>query len=599
MEVTDGKRGSIYPALKRLGLRPGFEEKAVFQLSSHIEKGYSESQSVESMAQHFSLISQEYSPLQMTNLPSFLQSYLMNNESPPPVITEKEVYMRLRKAKKPNSKVPGDLPPKIVKKFPELLVEPLTVIYNKITKTAEYPSDWKIEYQVPIPKIESPDSEDQLRNIAKTNFFSKVYESFLGDWLLKIVKPHLDPDQCGLKGLSTTHYLIKFLHFVHEALDQRRPQAVLAAYFDLSKAYNRVDHALVMQDLFDMHTPAWLLRIIFSYLSDRSMILSFKGTTSTSKALPGGCPQGAFLGGLIFMIKFNSAFLRPAIPRPMTQSLGKSKHKSVKFVDDGAVATSIDLKSSLVPDPIQRPKPLCFQERTMHILPDENNLMQYIVKDTENYTVENKMVLNKVKTNVMKFNPARNWDFPVEIGFDDDSLLTQVKETKLVGVFITENLKWERNTSYICEKARKKLWLLRRMKQLNLSTLQFYDVFNKEVRSVLEMAAPVWHSGLTKKQSNNIERIQKIAFRIILGQQYQSYNLALKALGAETLYQRRVNLCKKFATKNLKSENSFFQEVEHTVNTRSKKRTVKEFACNTDRFAKSSLPYLAKLINQN
>ena len=137
------------------------------------------------------------------------------------------------------------------------------------------------------------------------------------------------------------------------------------------------------------------------------------------------------------------------------------------------------------------------------------------------------------------------------------------------------------------------------MKQLNLSTLQLYDVFNKEVRSVLEMAAPVWHSGLTKKQSNNIERIQKIAFRIILGQQYQSYNLALKALGAETLYQRRVNLCKKFATKNLKSENSFFQEVEHTVNTRSKKRTVKEFACNTDRFAKSSLPYFAKLINQN
>ena len=94
---------------------------------------------------------------------------------------------------------------------------------------------------------------------------------------------------------------------------------------------------------------------------------------------------------IVFMIKFNSAFLRPAIPRPMTQSLGKSKHKSVKFVDDGAVATSIDLKSSLVPDPVQRPKPLCFQERTMHILPDENNLMQYIVKDTENYTVENKM----------------------------------------------------------------------------------------------------------------------------------------------------------------------------------------------------------------
>jgi hypothetical protein len=64
-----------------------------------------------------------------------------------------------------------------------------------------------------------------------------------------------------LKGFSITHYLIKLLHFVHVILDLRQPHTVLAALIDLSKAFNRVDHTLVIQDLYGMHTPSWLLKI--------------------------------------------------------------------------------------------------------------------------------------------------------------------------------------------------------------------------------------------------------------------------------------------------------------------------------------------------
>ena len=78
------------------------------------------------------------------------------------------------------------------------------------------------------------------RNIAKTPFFSKVYESCLADWLLPIIQPFLDPGQCGLKGLFITHYLIKLLDFTNSILDKRQPHAVLAAWIDLSKAFNRV-----------------------------------------------------------------------------------------------------------------------------------------------------------------------------------------------------------------------------------------------------------------------------------------------------------------------------------------------------------------------
>ena len=121
----------------------------------------------------------------------------------------------------------------------------------------------------------------------------------------------------------------------------------------------------------------------------------------------------------------------------------------------------------------------------------------------------------------------------------------------------------------------------------------------KEVRSILELAVPVWHSRLTKQQTADIERIQKIAFRIILQESYETYPLACSILSAQTLEQRRVKLCSKFASKNLKSENSLFTKVGNTVKTRHKSDIVKEYKCRTGKYQDSSLPYLAKLLNSN
>ena len=169
-----------------------------------------------------------------------------------PILSTNEVHSRIRKAKKPHSVVPGDLPPKLVKSFSDILAGPVTMIFNHISITAQYPQQWKVEHQIPIPKVTPPSSESELRNISKTPFFSKVYESFIGEWLLKIVEPYLVPGQCGLRGSSITHYLVQLLHFVFTTLDMRQPHAVLAAFVDLSKAFNRVDDSLLIQELYDM-----------------------------------------------------------------------------------------------------------------------------------------------------------------------------------------------------------------------------------------------------------------------------------------------------------------------------------------------------------
>ena len=242
-----------------------------------------------------------------------------------PSLSVQDVCKRIRKAKKPNSSVPGDLPKKVVQSFPSELSVPISIIFNRIINTSVYPEQWKVEHQIPVPKTYPPESEDDLRNISKTQFCSKVFESFIAGWLLPIVQPFLDPGQCGMKGLSITHYLIKLLQFVQSTWDKRQPHAVLAACVDLSKAFNRVDHTLVIEDLYAMHTPSWLLKIISSYLSNRSMIMKYNGHYSTQKMLPGGGPQGAYMGGIIFMIKYNGAFLRPPIPRPIPGPIQSSK----------------------------------------------------------------------------------------------------------------------------------------------------------------------------------------------------------------------------------------------------------------------------------
>ena len=83
-----------------------------------------------------------------------------------------QVYEKLCKSKKPNSIIPVDLPVKLVKEFTPELTAPITRIYNRITETEEYPRQWVVEYQLAIPKVYPPLSEDDTRNIASTAFFT-------------------------------------------------------------------------------------------------------------------------------------------------------------------------------------------------------------------------------------------------------------------------------------------------------------------------------------------------------------------------------------------------------------------------------------------
>ena len=125
-----------------------------------------------------------------------------------------------------------------------------------------------------------------------------------------------------------------------------------------------------------------------------------------------------------------------------------------------------------------------------------------------------------------------------------------------------------------------------------------YDVYIKEIWPILELAVPVWHSSLTQKETKSIESIQKLAFKIILQADYLNYHQACKHFSALSLAERRDKLCLKFAKNNLKSDNNLFTKLAHNVNTRNTHTIVKEPFCNTTRYKKSSIPYLARILNQ-
>ena len=130
-----------------------------------------------------------------------------------------------------------------------------------------------------------------------------------------------------------------------------------------------------------------------------------------------------------------------------------------------------------------------------------------------------------------------------------------------------------------------------------LSSHELFDVYCKEVRSILEFAAPVWHSGLTLKQSASIEAVQKLCFKIILKSQYTRYSDACNFFCTETLEQRRRKICLRFAKKNINGEHSLFTPAVHDQRLRPRRHIVNEFKCNTKQFQRSSLPFLAALIN--
>ena len=269
---------------------------------------------------------------------------------------------------------PGDLPHKILQEFAPELAIPFCDIVNCAISTGIFPEAYKKAEIVPIPKTNPPRALSDLRPISKTPVGGKIIEKVLMAELEKDVKGKLDLDQYGYtKGSSTTHYLIKLTDEAYKSTDVCK--ATTAVTIDYSKAFDYVDHSVLIKKLVLLGVRAEVINLIISFLSDRSHNTKIKGKFSNFLNISCGVPQGTVGGPKLFVILINGVKCDFV--------------KNYKFVDDKTLVHSYS--------------------------GDPSTILQQALDIETLETVKDKMIINELKWNVINLNYSGKNNVPVNL----------------------------------------------------------------------------------------------------------------------------------------------------------------------------------------
>ena len=209
-------------------------------------------------------------------------------------------------------------------------------------------------------------------------------------------------------------------------------------------------------------------------------------------------------------------------------------------------------------------------------------------------------MLNQQKTKAIIFNFTQSYQFSTRLKLESENI-DVVEESKLLGLKITNDLKWSKNTQFIIKKAHARMELLRKIASFGASIQDLKQIYITFIRSLLEQSCVVWHSGLTDEQTKDLERLQKCALKVILKNSYKNYIDACKKLNILTLAQRREQINLDFARKCLNNTKmkSLFQhnKKSHAMETRRPYKYNITHA-NTSRLYNSPVLYMQRLLNQ-
>ena len=604
--------GKAAKTLKKMGASPGdCDDSSSFTLQNHIEEGLSVKEQLARFSDYFIAVSQEFPPLQLDQLSAEARRKLSEiRQEEIPQIHDYEIFHILDKSNKKKSMVPGDMPPRLFYASSAGLAAPAASIMNRIAQTGEWPKQYQTEWGVPLEKIKGAQEESQTRLISCTNKMNIVLEKQVVKWLMEYVEHQLDPDQFGgMKGNSISHYMIELTNFILYNQDLKDPQSIIAAFLDFRQGFNRCQHSIFIDILAnDYSVPGWLLRILVGYLTGRHLKVRYKGEVGEEKDIFGGGAQGAPLGMWIFLFMIDKAGPKTN-PAPLgqiiTQPLKKRKRMETakkKWIDDFTILAAIDFKNVLANDPAPV-RPVPFRSRTGHILP-ENNSLQHEVDLVKTYSQERKMLLNPLKTKTMVFNTLLKYDVLPQISTQAGEYLDVVEEHKILGFVLRSDLKTISNTEYICQKAYKRMWLIRRLKTLGCPIPELIEVLKQQIVSICEFGAAYWGCMITKTESNMLERCLKTGLHIIFQEQYITFSQCLKLAKISSLKERRLAIIARFsknAQKNPKYKKWFCASEEPADEARTRQAgtrpLLKPVQCRTQRYERSPLPVMTRLLS--
>ena len=542
----------------------------------------------EKLADEFSSVRQEFDLIKKEDIqiPSF-------NLCDIPEISVTTVEKHLKTIKTNKSTTKDDIPPSVLKLFACHLSKPLSNLINKCIREGAWPDEFKVEIVTPVPKVYPPLNFEDLRSISGLLTFNKIAEKCLSELMIKDMKEKLDPCQfANQKGIGAQHYLIQMLNRIHIALDgssKGEAKAVLATLVDWKQAFPRQCHKLGVEAFISNGVRPSLIPLLINYFQNRKLCVKWKGIFSKMRNLNGGGPQGATFGILEYLAQSND------------NADNIEEQDRFKFVDDLTFLEILNLLSIEISS-------YDFQQHVASDIPTHNGYIetekiksQSQLSVINNWTKKKKMVLNKKKTKNMIFNFTKNHKFTIRM-VEDNVNIKVVNETKLLGTYITSDLKWDRNTSYLVKKAWKRMQLLHKVSSFTNQTRDLKAIYITFVRPVLEQSSTVWHSSITQENSTDLERIQKSAVKLIMGKNYKSYNDSLTYLGLQTLKNRRDKLCLNFALKAAKHEkmkNMFPLRIEKRHNKRRKTEKYLVQRARNKRLKNTSIIYMQSMLNKH